>query len=169
MRKLLLPLLLCSLLGCSQGGSPDSPVFTALVGAGQGQFRGHSLGQPLAQVQSTEEALPRIQDDSGLVYDLHLPDGVEAVLEYYADPSDSTHLLAGMVANISLPGEVEASQLYRSLQSWLDARYEVPDGGLGYFTWRSAEHDTEVVLRLMDSKTAISLNYYRPTDKLSLP
>jgi hypothetical protein len=150
------------LAGCQQDAPTRSQLFDALIQPDQGQFRSHSLGQSLAEVRKAEPLQPTLEDEWGLVYDLPLAGVGEATLEYFAYPTDSTKLLAGMVANISLPGEVEASQLYRELQDWLDARYEVPDGRFGNYRWEVPAENTEVVLRLMDSKTAISLNYYRP-------
>ncbi len=157
------------LMACQRQQQAHSTLFTALVEPDQGQFRGHTLGQRLSEVRASESDPPTLQDDWGLIYQPALGEQAEASIEYYVEPTDSLQRLAGISANISLPGEVEASQLYRELQDWLDARYEVPDGGLGYFKWKVPAENTEVVLRLMDSKTAISLNFFRPTQRITTP
>lgn len=158
-------LAILSLSSCRANEQASSAAFLRLTGSGEGHFRGSVLGQTLSEVQAHETATLKIRDEYGLIYTLDLGEGMDAGVEYYTDPADSTHRVVSIISNISLPGEVEASSLYRELQSWLDARYDIPDGGLGYFHWTDKSEKLEVILRLMDSKTAISINFFRSTDK----
>ncbi|MDX1905722.1 MAG: hypothetical protein SF053_01720 [Bacteroidia bacterium] len=164
---LLLWMMMIPACTCQRTEAVESMYLSEILGpaSGTGLFRGVNLGDPLSRVLEAEQPrTPAHHDKIGIFYLIPLSGNGSLELEYYADylrtgrPSDR---VVSIVANIVLEDEVETARLYGEILSWCSARYGVPGGVSGDYSWESPRRlnpDMEVRLRL-DSKKGITLNF----------
>ena len=128
-------------------------------------FRGTILGDQIERALAQEAASPTHQDKLGLSYEFLLEKEIRMFVDYYSDNlkgGQPNNRIISIVANIRMEDEVETARLYNEMESYLNLKYGVANGGYGGFTWNAFTLHTnnmEVRLKLNDDKRSITLNF----------
>ena len=127
-------------------------------------FRGVELGVPIDQVEKTEKGTPRYKDHLGLYYEQNLGENREFTIEYYApaDSANSSPLLSGILADLKLRNEREATKLYEEIELHFERLYGGGQGTYGANQWRKEDGTFEVFLKLREGKQRMTINFVRP-------
>lgn len=150
-------LLLLGLTSC-QPAKTYSPLFGEIFLDQSGTFRGIDPGQPLDDARKKEPQKPYSDDAYGLVYKLNVGQGKTCFVEYMSKEG-KPRLVNAIVTNVILGDEGETSNLYSEMEFFLRERHGVPQGSLGDYRWEDQERNLNVMLRLLDDKKGLSLNF----------
>lgn len=151
-------LLACLLWVACQPAESHSRLFREVFGEDAAHFRGVTLGESLAQVREKETGRPYRDDAFGLEYRLNVGTERPATVEYMSRTGEE-RLVESIVLNLRLEDEGETSRLYSEIESHLRNRHGVPQGNLGNLLWEDEDQGVQAILRLLDDKKGISLNF----------
>lgn len=154
-------LIIILLASCGDEAESNSELFNSIfIKNDEGIFRGLTFGMSAKRIRKVETGLQFKEDELGLRTELDLGKGRKVDMDYFLEGESST--LSGIVVNMKLRDEFETVELYREIETEMKTRYGVAEGGFGDYTWKSAEIEAEVILKIDDAKTAILLNFIRP-------
>jgi hypothetical protein len=121
-------------------------------------FRGVDLYMEMDSVRKIELTPPKHDDKYGLIFEYKLAEGRKYYIEYLCK-SPQQRAVNSMVANIFLKDEGETNELYHELETNLRERYGAPEGNLGELRWRDDNAQLLALLRILDDRKSLSLNY----------
>jgi hypothetical protein len=155
--NLALPLAL-TLSSCQQS-EPHSAHYKAIFRPELGKvFRGVDMYMDLEAVRKIEPAAPQHDDKYGFIFQYRLDDTRKYYIEYICkNPQQRT--VNSMVANIFMKDEGETTDLYQEIETDLRVRYGPPEGRLGDLRWRDDASDLVALLRILDDRKSLSVNF----------
>lgn len=161
MRRTWSLLLACVLLFASacQQQEPHSTLYKQILRPELGKpFRGVDFQLTMDEVRKIEGNAPQHDDKYGLIFMYRIDDTRKYYIEYLCkNPQDRR--VNSMVANIFLKDEGETTELYQEIEADLRTRYGAPEGSLGDLKWQDDTQGILALLRILDDRKSLSLNY----------
>jgi hypothetical protein len=157
--SLFLSLSLSLALFSCQRRAPHSAHYNAIFRPELGKtFRGVDMYMDLEDVRKIEPAAPQHDDKYGFIFQYRLDDTRKYYIEYICkNPQQRT--VNSMVANIFLKDEGETTDLYQEVEDDLRLRFGPPEGKLGDLRWRDDASGLLALLRILDDRKSLSVNY----------